>query len=189
MQQFASRVQVAPDIAHELVAAQRPDVHDRPVQQLASVVQAAPDIAHAGVPARQVPDWHVLPVQQSASVAHELPTAWHWHRPARQSIAPQHWVDEVHGAAASAQQSAVVGLPRHDRPVQHCDTPRGHAEPADVHAAGRHTPDWQLRPEQQSASAEHTSPLALHAQRPPVQIIWPQHSRSSAQVAPASAQQ
>ncbi len=59
------------------------------MQQFASPVHAAPDIAQAGVPARHTPDWQVLPVQQSESAMQLPPTATHWHVPLRQVSEPQ----------------------------------------------------------------------------------------------------
>jgi hypothetical protein len=185
VQQSAVATHAAPVAAHIVAAWQVPAVHVVPMQHCALVVQAPPEAVHI-VAAWQLPRWQVRPVQQSASPEHGEVRPWHAHRPPVQSICPQHSLLFTHTVAASRQHAGVVGSGRHERPVQHCEAPIGHDDPGPVHIAGRHVPDWQLRPVQQSPFAAQRDPLGWQAQRPIAQSISPQHSTLDAQVPPAS---
>ena len=133
--------------------------HESPVQHCeAPMGQGDPAAVHIAV--TQVPAWQARPVQQSPLAAQRDPLGWQAQRPVRQSISPQHSALFAQVPPASSQHDAVVGLARHERPVQHWAAVV-HVAAAAVHmpATGPQVPMVQARP------AEHWAPV--------VQQGWP----------------
>lgn len=121
-------------------------------------------------------------------LTHVCPVVRHTQLPPVHSIVPQHWSELVHAPPGSRQHRLVVGDGLHESPAQQLEA-LVHALAAAVHVAERHVPDWQVRPEQQSAFAAHDCALVRHTQRPLVHSMLPQHSLLSVHSPLASRQQ
>jgi hypothetical protein len=138
-----------------------------PVQS-AQLVQSA----QGSVAVEHVPLSQARPVQQSSFVAHDPSPCWQPQVPSVQAIWPQQSRSLAQGLPASAQQLRSVGLARQERPAQH-SVAEAQPEPEGLQLVppppppDLHVPAWQVRPEQQSAGAEHAWPAEWQPVPPP----------------------
>ena len=130
----------------------------RPAQQAEPSEQLVPRLRQGAV---QTPPRQLVPEQQSMLVVHVCPAGWHAQRPPEQPIRPQHWAASVHAPPTSRQQSAAVGVARHEAPSQHCvEEVHGDWRGLQVGAL-RQSPSKQTRPEPQGdALVQHARPRA-----------------------------
>lgn len=188
---FVQLVPVRPQ--HTLPVSMRLLEHTRPApQQLGAAAvaeHATPSVRRQVVDgAAQRPERQMLPEQQSVSAEHSEPVVWQAQRPVTQNIWPQQSRSVEQVPVLSTQQCRVLGLGRHDSPVQHevGDEEHDAVRAEQVPVAQR--PARQISPEQHAEFDRHDVPEAPHigavAQRPVWQVSPVQHIASPVQVAP-----